>query len=328
MVTTLAPQFRQAHTRIGIEPAAAIAAHLDVRLKLETDPKLVSWGVDTVLIGSYKRKVSIYPCDDVDVFVKLPACREIDPELVFSEIQRVLVKAYGDRAKEQRRSMTIEGFAEDLSVDAVPAVPDGARWKIPQTDTAPIDDRWVKDRWETTHPERLTELTDERQKASSVIDSEPSYRRTVRLIRQVREAHLGDEKPGGLYFELLTYWAFDGGTAADSYAELLSLTLASIARQLESGPVVIEPAMNQTYDPAPDPEAIRSAGAVFRSLANDAHKALALEDCPAAVIWRRILGENERGWCFPLPPDCSGSGERIVALPQKDRGSDVARPFA
>lgn len=329
MVTTLASEFRQAHIRIAIERTHAIAAHLDVRAKLETDRKLVEWGVDTVLIGSYARKVSIFPCHDVDVFVKLPECPvELSPEAVFTEVQRVLVDAYGDRATEQRRSMKVDGFPDELSVDAVPAVKDGLQWKIPQTDRQMVGGRWVKDRWEPTNPERLSELTDERQAASSVIDGDASYRRTIRLVRQIREHHLAHAKPGGLYVELLTYWAFNGGVSGESYAELLAQTLAVIAAQLSAGVVVIEPGMNQPYDPAPEPEALAEAGRLFSRLANDARRALELEECPAAAIWRNILGENPRGRCFPLPPGCAESGEKIVALPHKDRGPDVARPFA
>jgi hypothetical protein len=329
MVTTLAQQFRQAHVRIGIERVNAIAAQLDVRSKLESDGKLTEWGVDTVLIGSYARRVSIYPCHDVDVFVELPQCpHETTPEAVFTEVQRVLVEAYGERAAEQRRSMKVDGFPDDLSVDAVPAVPDDGRWRIPQTEKQPFGGRWVKDRWESTDPERLSDLSDQKQKASSAIDGEPSYRRTVRLVRQIREQHLADAEPGGLYFELLTYWAFEGGVSATSYAELLALTLTAIATQLESGVVVIEPAMDQRYDPAPEPPVLAMAASVFRSLADDAQGALGLDECPAAVVWRRIVGTNERGPCFPLPPGCLPSGEVIEALPHKDRGPDEARPFA
>lgn len=330
MVTTLAEQFRQAHLRIGIERANAIAAHVEVRARLETDAKLIEWGVDTVLIGSYARKVAIYPCHDVDVFVKLPKCPpNSSPEAVFSEVQRVLVEAYGNRASEQRRSIKIDGFAGELSVDVVPAVPESDHWKIPQTDTAPVGGRWIKDRWEETNPERLSGLADASQRAGSTIDGEPSYRRTVRLIRQVRDANLGDTKPGGLYFELLTYWAFQAGSvAAASYAEQLAQVLGIVAGQLASGSVVIEPGMMRPYDPAPTASERATAADVFGQLATAATGALTLEECAAAAVWRRILGQNPRGWCFPIPPNCTATGQRIAPLPHRDRGPDVERPFA
>lgn len=329
MVTTLDEQFRDAHVRIGIERANAIAAHLEVRAELEADSKLREWGVDTILIGSYARKTSIHPCHDVDVFVKLPGCPpDTTPEQVFTEVQRVLVAAYGERAKEQRRSMKVEGFADDLSVDAVPAVLSGNPWKIPQTDRAQVGGRWVKDRWEETNPERLSQLTDEQQSRSTAIDGERSYRRTVRLIRQTREAHLGEVKPGGLYFELLTFWAFAGGVSAPAYGQQLADVLEAIANQLESGLDLIDPGLNEPYAPAPDPMARTNAAVVFRGLARGARGALDLDDCAAAVVWRRILGSNDRGPCFPIPRGCSESGQRITAMPQSDRGPRDARPFA
>jgi hypothetical protein len=39
---------------------------------------------------------------------------------------------------------------------------------------------------------------------------------------------------------------------------------------------------------------------------------LTMEACPAAAIWRRILGANQRGQCFPLPAGCDESGRRIT----------------
>jgi hypothetical protein len=331
MVTTLPTQWEDVHLRIGIEPENAINAHVQVRVELETDAKLQEWGVDTVLIGSYRRKTAIYPCKDVDVFVKLPkAPADATPEEVFTEVQRVLVARFKGRAAEQRRSMKISGFADGLTVDAVPAVPDGSRWKIPQTDVKPVGEHWVKDRWETTDPERLTTFTEDAQAASPTISGKPSYVRTVRLIKQLRDIHVGqDEKPGGLYFELLTHWAFRQGVTADSYAELLVPVLDSISQSLGSGIAVTEPAMERPYAPAPDAAKMAQAALAFGRLAAEARIAPTLDECAAAAVWRQMLGRNEKvGWCFPLPLGCTDSGTRIAALPNKDRGSDADRGFA
>jgi hypothetical protein len=331
MTTTLPAQWAQTHARIGIERENAIKAHLEVRAVLEKDGKLREWGVDTVLIGSYTRKTAIYPCKDVDVFVKLPDAPDAaTPEQVFTEVQRALVAHFGARATEQRRSMKISGFEDDLTCDVVPAIPDGERWKIPQTDTKPVGERWIKDRWELTTPERLTELTIKAHQASSVISGQPSYLRTVRLIKQMRDTHIGRaEKPGGLYFELLTYWAFLDGAAAASYAELLVPVLDSITTRLASGVAVTEPAMDQPYAPAPDPAVLTNAASVFGGLAADARRALTLEECGAAVVWRQMLGRNDKvGWAFPLPPGCTETGARIEPLANRDRGSNADRGFA
>lgn len=61
-------------------------------------------------------------------------------------------------------------------------------------------------------------------------DGQPSYVRTVRIIKQIRDTPIGrGDKPGGLYLELLTYWAFRDGAAAAPYAELRPATLANAA---------------------------------------------------------------------------------------------------
>ena len=70
----LKQQFKDALS--SIEPsndkANAPEAHRLVRDALEADSKLLEYGVSPVLIGSYKRNVSIKRIKDVDVFVRLP----------------------------------------------------------------------------------------------------------------------------------------------------------------------------------------------------------------------------------------------------------------
>jgi tRNA nucleotidyltransferase (CCA-adding enzyme) len=60
-----------AEARTQIEPTEtdkdnAQAAHLQVRACLEADATLRAYGIDTVLIGSYKRQVTIRRVKDVD----------------------------------------------------------------------------------------------------------------------------------------------------------------------------------------------------------------------------------------------------------------------
>ncbi len=121
----------------NIEPpyddvANASAAHTEVRGVLEADSTLKEWGIDTVLIGSYSRHVSIRRVKDVDVFCKLP---DVDASKssreVLGEIVRVLRAAYGDRIGEQDRSVKVDFSDFGLHVDAVPARPVGTCWEIP-----------------------------------------------------------------------------------------------------------------------------------------------------------------------------------------------------
>ena len=220
--------------------------------------------------------------------------------------------------------MKIEGFEDGLSVDAVPAVPAGEHWRIPQTDAAR-----VKNQWEPTDPERLGELTSARNAASPVVNGRGSYDPMVKLIRQVRSHHVGDDKPSSLYFEFLAYWAFEQLPVGFSYAELLAVTLDRVATRLESGVVVTDPAMGTPYTTAPTDNELRQAGEAFRGLAKEAAAALTMERCPGAAAWRRILGRNPRGAVFPLPAGCDETGKAIGSVvANRDTGSDESRRFA
>lgn len=320
---TFPQAFRDALTMIGLggKRARAIKAHEEVRDVLARDETLQSWGVQTILIGSYGRETAIYPGKDVDVFVKLPDGPD-DPEAVFQAVKKPLVAEYGERVEEHRRSLMIT-FGDDFSVDAVPAIPTAQHWQIPEA-----DESGARTRWEETDPENLTELTHRRNDAP-VVDGAGAYVPTAKLIRQIRRHHLGKAKPGGFYFELETYAAFEAGVTGASRAEILASTLDRIAAHLETGEAVNNPALDRPYEPTPDPADISAAAGTFRDLATKASEALAAERCPAAVLWREILGKNEQGWVFALPDDCDEQGKSTARItPITDKGSREARPFA
>lgn len=327
---TLSSQFKQAITNItvnGVKRARAIKAHTEIRALLETDSHLCGLGVDTVLIGSYARKTGIYPGRDVDVFVKLTKLdTSADPQAVFDAVCRVLVAHYGDRVDIQHRSIKVSFDGDDkFSVDAVPAVRLGDRWALPTHDR----DLWQRpgERWIETDPERLGELTTMRNRAPTV-DGDGAYIPTVKLVRQIRANHLGDQKPGGLYFELACYWAFDAGIDGSSYAEILMATLRAISRQLSSGAVLLDPVLGRVFEPMPGATELNAAARKLDELASQAEAALSMERCPAAAIWRRILGANDRGACFPLPAGCDESGRSISRVsPVIAQGAGAAGGF-
>ncbi|MFI7243197.1 SMODS domain-containing nucleotidyltransferase [Streptomyces qinglanensis] len=70
----LKQQFKDALSSIepGDDKTNAPEAHRLVRDALKADSKLAEYGVSPILIGSYKRNVSIRRIKDVDVFVRLP----------------------------------------------------------------------------------------------------------------------------------------------------------------------------------------------------------------------------------------------------------------
>lgn len=299
----------------------AIKAQEEIRDLLEKDDQLKEWGVKTILIGSYARRTGIFPGKDVDVFTKLTALttESMDPATIVKHVSELVINEYGDeRAKQQNRSVMVSFDKDDFefSVDVVPAVVSGDRWAIPRHDTGAWSD--PGERWVETDPEKLTELKTDRNKDPKV-GSQGAYVPVVKLVRQTRKHHRADEKPGGFYFELLTYWAFEGGDAVgDTFAELFATTLHSIASQLNSGAVLIDPVLGQEYRPVPTSEDLKSAAELFARLADKASQAVSEEDrCKAARLWREILGENSNGAVFPIPDGCDeeGRGLPVIATP-------------
>jgi hypothetical protein len=315
-ITTLSDQFKGALSRLelGEKRKRVESAHREIRELLETDELLCSWGVDTVLIGSYARHTAIYPGKDVDVFTKLTKLdTSVNPRTVFDAVCAVLVAEYGDRAEPQQRSIKVRfpiDGEEDFHVDVVPAVTKGDRWAIPRHDTSVWDATDIGERWVETDPEELTELTTA-MNGKLKVDGQGAYVPVVKLVRQTRRHHRGKEKPGGFYFELMVYWTFAAGLAGDSFAEIFAKTLRAIASHLGSAEPLIDPVLGTAYKPTPSQDDRAAATAIFAHLAASAERALSLDECPAAAIWRRILGENDRGPVFPLPPGCDEKGNRI-----------------
>ena len=229
-------QFTKAKSRVEAtkeDKANAAKAHQDVRSCLEADGKLQSYGIDTVLIGSYKRRVAIRRVKDVDVLSKLPQLpRDVGPRDLLRYFETVLRDTYGyDRVEAQSRSVKVDFPGFGLAVDAVPARPSmqGAYLEIPDRTEG----------WEQTNPERFTSLT------TAMNDSyDGEYVPLVKLIRQTRRHNLG-KRPGGFYFEILTYHAAEAGLDRNSTAALFTSTLRSISDWLT--------AINAGV-PVPDPD--------------------------------------------------------------------------
>ncbi len=324
-------QFDQALTNIevnGEKRQRAIDAHTEIQDLLADDEQLRTWGINTRLIGSYSRKTAIYPGKDVDVFARFENLdMSASPEAVYGRVEEVLVQKYGHvanggRATPQARSIKVDfpdsrGTNASLAVDAVPAVRHGIRWAIPTKDR----NLWVpgQTRWVTTDPERFGVLSSELNMASwsPAVGAQGAYKPVVKLMRQAREVHLGDQKPGGLYVEFAVYgvWVNRQVTGSE-WGRLFASTLSHVANRfsLASLQPLVDPGLGTPVDPSLDVTQWEQASAIFSNLANLASEALKASRCEAALKWRQILGTNARGEVLPLPPGCGSTGPAAASL--------------
>jgi hypothetical protein len=343
---TLPAQFNQAVSNVTINEekrTRAIEAHTEVRTLLESDEVLTSWGIDTFLIGSYGRQTARYPGKDVDIFLRLVNLTvDADPADVYRRVADVLVTRYGladagGRVTLQARSVKVDfapptGRGElGFSVDAVPAVPKGQHWAIPNRNR----DSWTEraDRWILTDPIEFHSLTNTVANNGPSVNSDNAYRQIVRLLRQIRHTHLGEAKPGGLYVEIAAYYAWrDGLVRGASWAELLTASLRQVAFIFERsafGEGLKDPVLQTPLKPALDAAVWRQAASKFAELATKAERALGADKCQSAKAWREVLGTNDRGQVFPLPSGCDSEGRVVPAVSAiRSTGPTQARGFA
>ena len=331
---TLHTQFSQALSNIEVSDARrqrAIAAHTEIQDLLSSDKILRDWGINTRLIGSYSRHTAIHPGKDVDVFARLEHLdTRSSPEAVYGRVEAVLVARYGRRATPQARSVKVDfpsagGVDTSFAVDAVPAVRHSTQWAVPNKDRS----LWTQgsSHWVATDPERFGQLSSDLNNAgwSPAVHGQNAYKPIVKLLRQVRDVHLGNHKPGGLYIEFATYDVWNSRLARGSeWCQLLAATLRAVAARFEAAPAqpLIDPGLGTPVDPALDGAVWLSAAQTFRRLADLAAEALNAGKCTAAARWREILGENARGQIFPLPPGCDAAGFATTGM----AGLVAARP--
>jgi hypothetical protein len=312
-MSTFSSQFADALS--NIEPSDddkenAPSAHEQVRDALNGDEQLREWGLSAILIGSYKRQVSIRRVKDVDVFGRLEDLPDdVEPGDLLDRFFDVLSDAFppGDdgepRVKKNARSVQVL-FPEfdDLYVDAVPARPCGDHWEVPQHEPT--------EGWEETNPTKLGELTTAMNK-----DWEERYVPTVKLMRQTRRALRGKARPGGLYVELATYTAFKSGdVSGETQGELYVSTLRAVATLLDAaadGDELDDPTLDgkKVAIRATDDQRRKLADA-FLDAADRAESAInSNRECWAAKQFRDLLGKNGDGeFVFPMPAGCNNDG--------------------
>ncbi|MFF7159624.1 nucleotidyltransferase [Streptomyces sp. NPDC008139] len=315
----LKQQFKDALSSIepGDDKANAPQAHLLVRDALEADPKLAEYGVSPVLIGSYKRNVSIRRIKDVDVFVRLPDVpSDVTSAAILDRFFTVLHTEFGTdadghrRTKRQDRSLQVSFPEYDLYVDAVPARPYGdGTWEIPQKGDG---NEWVR-----TNPDGLTELS-----STMNADHDEYYVPTVKLLRQTRRALLGKKKPGGFFIEMAAYQAFASGAVSGSdqaeyYVSALREVSTIVTDFVDHGIAVTDPTLpgHTIHIRATDDE-LEAARTRFADAAASAEAALEEEDAgKAALAFRKLLGTNGDGdTIFPMPPGFNEDGTKKASV--------------
>jgi len=312
-MASLSDCFKQALS--DIEPDEdvknAIDAHTQVSEALAANPKLKELGISTVLIGSYARSVSIKRIKDVDVFGRLEAAeKNLTPVDALDFFESALVDVFGgDRVERQARSFKVSFPDYDLTADAVPARVNAEHWEIPER---PQENELAE--WVETDP-LLFNVVTKQANSNFMLNGNGIYVPTVKLVRQVRRAWLGDH-PGGFFLEVMAYWAFtENGLKASSQAEYLTLALEKIAESFSevaksglkdatlSGKTISTKATAEDFDLA----VVRFDEAA--KLARDAFEDE--DDCSAAIKFRKLLGKNsEDEDVFPLPGYCNVDGSR------------------
>lgn len=315
----LKQQFKDALGSIepGDDKTNAPEAHRLVRDALEADTTLVGYGVSPVLIGSYKRSVSIRRVKDVDVFVRLPVVPEdVTAQDILDKFFKVLHAEFGvdseghRRTKRQDRSLQVSFPEYDLYVDAVPARPAGqdGTWEIPQKGN---DDEWVR-----TNPELLTSLSSEMNAAH-----DGYYVPTVKLLRQTRRSLIGKSKPGGFFIEIATYHAFASGDVAGNdqaeyYVSALQKVSSILADFVANGVELADPTLpDESIHIRATDEELDAMETKFADAAAAALEALGAEDeGAAAVAFRGLLGKDPDGeFVFPMPPGFNEDGSKRAA---------------
>lgn len=327
-------EIKRRRVALGNRALVAIAAHIEVRALLRASTALVAHGLDDVLIGSYARRVSIWPGKDVDVFGRLSdeTTDTLNPDSAYGLFQTALARfADEGRLTLQPRSLKVDFSTErtpqptfiraaareynwdqervetvlrDLrnvafafSVDVVPAVIWGTDFGIPDTARTPgTTERYRTGQWRRTNPIALTERT-QRLNRSPLVRGRGAYVPAVRAIKQVKSHHLPYAKPSSLYYEFVLHEGFaTGQITGSSWADVSATALAYIAQRLGTAETepVRDPVLHEPYGPAPSAAELAAARAAFTDTAQRAQRALTADRCQAALEWRAVFGSNAK----------------------------------
>lgn len=339
------------HQRISLSDRAliAIAAHVEVRSVLRADPELQKHGLDDILIGSYARRVSIWPGKDVDVFGRLTRddVGTITPDSAYGlfgtalgpfanqgrltpqprsfkvgysprrlpgeQYLRTAAADYGwAQHRVDRVVRELDQLAFEFSVDVVPAVAWDGHYGIPEIGRyATTGERYRTGQWRLTDPIELTNLTQIRNRAPR-IGGAGAYVRTVKTIKQVKAHHLAGTKPSALFYEFILHDGFESGAiTGTSWADITASALTYISSRLHSldQHPVCDPVLRQPYEPAPPVSDLSAATSAFDDAARAAQRAVRSSTRCQAAIEWRHVFGG------------NGQHEQVFPLPPGCRGT-------
>jgi hypothetical protein len=304
----------QQRVSLGDRALIAIAAHVEVRSVLRTDPQLRSHGLDDILVGSYARKVSIWPGKDVDVFGRLTHhdVNTITPDTAYGVFGTAL-QPFADQGRltPQPRSYKVDyrpgrlpgeqflrtaaaeyrwpreqvdrvvreldQLAFEFSVDVIPAVSWRDHYGIPDVGrNVSTGERYRTGHWRLTDPVELKDLTQVRNRTPR-IGGAGAYVRTVKAIKQVKAHHLPDTKPSALFYEFILHNGFtEGAITGASWADITASALAYISTRLHTigERPVCDPGLHEEYQPAPAAGDLAASTTAFDDVARAAQRAV------------------------------------------------------
>lgn len=220
-------EFRKALRLKRAERDEASRQHTHLREALAARMK-----VDTTLIsGSYGRKTSIRPLNDIDVFLVLRPTNDLHdktkPSKVLTAVKDALETEYkGKTAKLQARSVNIEFSGTGIAYDVVPAfAADGDIYRIPDRDA----DDWIRTN-PKIHASRSTEANEQAGKRLKPL---------LKTIKHANVTHAVDEnKPARSFHVEVLSWSILTAPPENDLQGLITL-LTGLEQRL--------------CDPCPDP---------------------------------------------------------------------------
>ncbi|MBN9077954.1 MAG: nucleotidyltransferase domain-containing protein [Rhizobiales bacterium] len=297
---TLDEAFRKFKSRLELndkEQKNASARQQEVREYLDTKFSIAK----SFLTGSYARYTKTKPLKDIDIFFVLKDSerhyRGKAPSTVINAFYDALVGKYGEKAvRKQSRSVNIDfGIhvdAEDntdyriLSVDVVPALPEGDDYEIPDTDIG----QWIK-----TNPKIHAEKATAAHQAFS-----SEWKGLVRMVKYWNNnPRHGSDKPikPSFLIEVMALECLYGGWQGQFDRELQSLfsTMADRIFDTWNDPAGLGPPISNGMDQARK----QRARDLLMQASRDATAAINLarqgRNGDALKAWRALFGPK-----FPL----------------------------